>query len=93
MAYFYIFYEKYYSLVVKASHSVFVINKSGTVSITRERDAITSDMIGTTRDIKKREVTISGNRDFEVIDTGGIDDSTEMFATVNNELLDKMLQY
>jgi GTP-binding protein len=27
-------------------------------------------------------VTISGNRDFEVIDTGGIDDSTEMFATV-----------
>jgi len=48
----------------------------------RERDAITSDVVGTTRDIKKREVTISGNRDFEVIDTGGIDDSTEMFAIV-----------
>ena len=48
----------------------------------RERDAITSDVEGTTRDIKKREVTISGNRDFEVIDTGGIDDSTEMFSTV-----------
>jgi GTP-binding protein len=48
----------------------------------RERDAITSDVVGTTRDIKKREVTISGNRDFEVIDTGGIDDSTEMFSTV-----------
>lgn len=39
-------------------------------------------MIGTTRDIKKRIVTISGNRDFEVIDTGGIDDSTEMFSIV-----------
>ena len=48
----------------------------------RQRDAITSDVVGTTRDIKKRLVTISGNRDFEVIDTGGIDDSTEMFATV-----------
>jgi len=50
--------------------------------LARQRDAITSDVIGTTRDIKKRIVTISGNRDFEVIDTGGIDDSTEMFATV-----------
>jgi GTP-binding protein len=50
--------------------------------LARQRDAITSDMVGTTRDIKKRVVTISGNRDFEVIDTGGIDDSTEMFATV-----------
>ncbi len=50
--------------------------------LARQRDAITSDVQGTTRDIKKRVVTISGNRDFEVIDTGGIDDSTEMFATV-----------
>jgi len=48
----------------------------------RQRDAITSDVVGTTRDIKKRLVTISGNRDFEVIDTGGIDDSTEMFSIV-----------
>jgi GTP-binding protein len=50
--------------------------------LAKKRDAITSDVQGTTRDIKKRVVTISGNRDFEVIDTGGIDDSTEMFATV-----------
>jgi GTP-binding protein len=50
--------------------------------LARQRDAITSDVVGTTRDIKKRVVTISENRDFEVIDTGGIDDSTEMFATV-----------
>ncbi|MCK4440570.1 MAG: 50S ribosome-binding GTPase, partial [Sulfurovaceae bacterium] len=50
--------------------------------LARQRDAITSDVVGTTRDIKKRVVTISDNRDFEVIDTGGIDDSTEMFTTV-----------
>ncbi|NOZ89785.1 MAG: ribosome biogenesis GTPase Der, partial [Epsilonproteobacteria bacterium] len=50
--------------------------------LARQRDAITSDIEGTTRDIKKRVVTISGDRDFEVIDTGGIDDSTEMFSTV-----------
>ena len=50
--------------------------------LARVRDAITSDIEGTTRDIKKRVVTISDNRDFEVIDTGGIDDSTEMFSTV-----------
>ncbi len=50
--------------------------------LARARDAITSYIKGTTRDIKKRVVTISDNRDFEVIDTGGIDDSTEMFSTV-----------
>ena len=50
--------------------------------LARERDAITSDVSGTTRDIKKRIVTISGNRDFEVIDTGGIDDSSELFSKV-----------
>ena len=50
--------------------------------LARKRDAITSNIEGTTRDIKKRVVTISDNRDFEVIDTGGIDDTTEMFSTV-----------
>lgn len=55
--------------------------------IARERDAITSDVVGTTRDVKKRLVTISGNRDFELIDTGGIDDSTEMFAKVKEQSL------
>jgi len=39
-------------------------------------------MSGTTRDIKKRIVTISGNRNFEVIDTGGIDYSSELFSKV-----------
>jgi len=50
--------------------------------LARQRDAITADLSGTTRDIKKRIVTISGNRDFEVIDTGGIDYSTELFSKV-----------
>ncbi len=50
--------------------------------LARQRDAITSDISGTTRDIKKRIVTISENRDFEVIDTGGIDYSSELFSKV-----------
>ena len=50
--------------------------------LARERDAITSDLSGTTRDIKKRIVTISGDRDFEVLDTGGIDYSSELFSKV-----------
>lgn len=50
--------------------------------LARQRDAITADESGTTRDIKKRIVTISENRDFEVIDTGGIDYSTELFSKV-----------
>jgi len=50
--------------------------------LARQRDAITSDISGTTRDIKKRMVTISGNRDFEIIDTGGIDYSSELFSKV-----------
>ncbi len=50
--------------------------------LARQRDAITSDMSGTTRDIKKRIVTISENREFEVIDTGGIDYTSELFSKV-----------
>jgi len=50
--------------------------------LARQRDAITSDMSGTTRDIKKRIVTISENREFEILDTGGIDYSSELFTKV-----------
>ncbi|MBD3788758.1 MAG: ribosome biogenesis GTPase Der [Campylobacterales bacterium] len=55
--------------------------------LARQRDAITSDVSGTTRDIKKRIVTISGNRDFEIIDTGGIDYSSELFSKVAEQSL------
>ncbi|MFA7028216.1 MAG: ribosome biogenesis GTPase Der [Sulfurovum sp.] len=55
--------------------------------LARQRDAITSDMSGTTRDVKKRVVTISGNRDFEILDTGGIDYSSELFSKVAEHAL------
>ncbi len=50
--------------------------------LAKQRDAITSDISGTTRDVKKRTVSISENREFEVIDTGGIDESSELFSKV-----------
>ncbi|MEA3433588.1 MAG: ribosome biogenesis GTPase Der [Campylobacterota bacterium] len=50
--------------------------------LARQRDAITSDMSGTTRDVKKRIVTISGDREFEILDTGGIDYSSDLFSKV-----------
>ncbi|MBD3794424.1 MAG: ribosome biogenesis GTPase Der [Epsilonproteobacteria bacterium] len=53
----------------------------------RKRDAITSDVSGTTRDVKKRIATISQNREFELIDTGGIDDTTMLFAMVKAKSL------
>jgi len=50
--------------------------------LARKRDAITSDVSGTTRDIKKNIVTISENREFELLDTGGIDESDALFSKV-----------
>lgn len=60
--------------------------------LARQRDAITSDMSGTTRDVKKRVVTISGNRDFEILDTGGIDYSSELFSKVAEHALNAAKQ-
>ena len=50
--------------------------------LARRRDAITSDVSGTTRDLKKNVVTISEDREFELIDTGGIDESDALFSKV-----------
>lgn len=50
--------------------------------LARKRDAITSDVSGTTRDIKKNIVTISGDREFELMDTGGIDEVDGLFEKV-----------
>jgi GTP-binding protein len=55
--------------------------------LARQRDAITSDVSGTTRDVKKRVVTISENRDFEVLDTGGIDYTSDLFSKVGDMAL------
>lgn len=52
--------------------------------IARERDAITSDMAGTTRDVKNRLVQVN-EKEAELIDTGGIDDSTELFSKVKDK--------
>ncbi len=54
--------------------------------ISRQWDAITSDVSGTTRDIKKREVLINQTPAI-LIDTGGLDDSTELFTTVKKSSL------
>ena len=48
----------------------------------KKRDAITSDVSGTTRDIKKGVITTLEDREFELIDTGGIDNSSELFSKV-----------
>jgi GTP-binding protein len=49
--------------------------------ISREWDAITSNFSGTTRDIKKREVFIN-DKPALLMDTGGLDDSSELFSTI-----------
>ncbi len=54
--------------------------------ISRRWDAITSDVSGTTRDIKKREVLIN-QTPVLLIDTGGLDDETELFSIVKAKSL------
>jgi GTP-binding protein len=51
--------------------------------IVRERDAITSEKAGTTRDVKKREIGIGEERAI-LIDTGGFDTSSELFQKVTD---------
>ena len=52
--------------------------------LSRKLDAITSDVSGTTRDIKKRIITIA-DHEVEIIDTGGLDDSSTMFKKVKEK--------
>ncbi len=52
----------------------------------KTRDAITSDVAGTTRDVKKREAVIGEER-CELIDTGGLEDRNEMFKDVKKKAL------
>jgi len=53
----------------------------------KKRDAITSDISGTTRDIKKGVVTLLEDREFELLDTGGIDYSDDLFSKVGDKSL------
>ncbi|RUM61072.1 MAG: ribosome biogenesis GTPase Der, partial [Sulfurimonas sp.] len=52
--------------------------------ILRERDAITSEQAGTTRDIKRRYATII-NKQVEILDTGGLDQGCELFDRIKEK--------
>jgi GTP-binding protein len=55
--------------------------------IVKQRDAIVSDVAGTTRDIKKREVEIL-DREALLLDTGGIDETNdEIFSSVKENAI------
>ena len=53
----------------------------------RRRIAITSDLAGTTRDVKKEYIDFDG-REAQILDTGGIDDSSELFKKVGNKAIE-----
>jgi len=56
--------------------------------LARERIAITSDIAGTTRDTNKLEIAIDDKKCI-LIDSGGLDDSNEMFANVQKKTLEE----
>ena len=55
--------------------------------ILKQRDAIVSEQAGTTRDIKRRIVTIE-EKEAELIDTGGLEDRDELFEKVKQKSLE-----
>jgi len=56
--------------------------------ILRERDAIVSEKAGTTRDIKKREVSLDDDlEDILLVDTGGLEERDELFNKVKEKAL------
>ncbi len=54
--------------------------------LAKTRDAIISDVAGTTRDVKRREVEILDKKAL-ILDTGGIEDRDEMFDDVKRKSL------
>ncbi len=54
--------------------------------LARRRDAITSEVSGTTRDVKRTEVMINDTPAI-LIDTGGLDDSSTLFSAVMEKSL------
>jgi len=55
--------------------------------LVKKRDAITSDVAGTTRDVKRREVTIM-NKEALILDTGGLDEGCELFDKIKEKSLE-----
>lgn len=49
--------------------------------LVRKRDAITSDLAGTTRDVKRKNTVII-NKQVELLDTGGLDKGCELFDKI-----------
>ncbi len=57
--------------------------------ILRQRDAIVSEKAGTTRDIKKKEVSLDDElEDILILDTGGLEERGELFEKVKQKALD-----
>jgi len=53
----------------------------------KQRDAITSEMAGTTRDVK-RKIVIINDRQAELLDTGGIDKGCELYDKIREKSLE-----
>ena len=49
--------------------------------LVKKRDAITSDIAGTTRDVKRR-TTVIINKEVQLLDTGGLDKGCELFDKI-----------
>lgn len=54
--------------------------------LAKQRDAITSDLAGTTRDTKKREVEILDTKAL-LVDTGGLDSGCELYTNIKEHSL------
>ncbi len=54
--------------------------------LVKERDAITSEQAGTTRDVKKRVAKIL-DKEVELLDTGGLDKGCELFDRIREKSL------
>lgn len=52
----------------------------------KERDAITSDQAGTTRDVKKRIAKIL-DKEVQILDTGGLDKGCELFDKIKEKAI------
>lgn len=55
--------------------------------LVKKRDAITSDMAGTTRDVKRRHVII-GDKQAILLDTGGLDKGCELYDRIKEKSLE-----
>ncbi len=52
----------------------------------KQRDAITSELAGTTRDVKKR-IAVIVDKEVQVLDTGGLDEGCELYDRIKEKSL------